>query len=196
MILRSVLAVVGFLTVVAPRRIAAFWFARCTTNPEDVEIRPWVLHAIRLQGLAMLGWVLWQSREEFQELMGGASDWDDEISFDDDWSVTEETDEEATTTDGDEDLPTLTPETRRFDMAAILHHADDPLTVSEIVDLSDGTEWEIGRSPASATLYRMFNDGVVDRREREEDGSYEYWLTEEGEASLGRTDATIEPNPF
>lgn len=90
----------------------------------------------------------------------------------------------------------LNPGTRRWVLASILYHAEEPVTVGEVVALSEGEEWEMGQSAASAELYNMYQEDLVDR-----DGSpYEYELTERGEERLvqrSREESVpIEPNPF
>ncbi len=176
---RLLVALVGLVEVLAPRRIAAFWIGLCCRNPDQVELRPWVIHAIRIEGLALLGWVAWQSRDAI-----------------DDTEPDRATIEEPTYQEESADTPAIDPDTRRFDIAAVLYHTDEPLSVAEVVDLSADTTWEIGRSTASATLYRMYNESLVDRAERDGEGRFEYWLTEDGRAAVESSDVTIEPNPF
>lgn len=103
-----------------------------------------------------------------------------------------ESEEEAET----EVEPALNPGTRRWILASLLHNTDGPLTVKEIVDVSEGEEWGMGQSGASAELYNMFEDGLVDRS-----GSpYAYELTDDGSDLLvqrsSEEPAEIEPNPF
>lgn len=213
MILRSIIGLVGAIQLLAPRRVTRFWLARCCRNPEEIEVKPWVLALVRLEGLVLIGWVLWKSREDIAEATGsdrlpGMGDAGEEEP----WVSTEEEEESSaaeerqaptpeTTSEAEsepaetDDRPTLTPGTRRFELASVLYHADEPLTVADFVDLSEGTDWEVGRSPASTTLYRMYNDDAVDRQEGPE-GSYEYWLTDAGRDVLEEADAEIEPNPF
>lgn len=90
----------------------------------------------------------------------------------------------------------LNPGTRRWVLASILYHAEEPVTVGEIVAFSEGEEWEMGQSAAAAELYNMYEEGLVDRN-----GSpYEYELTPDGEDRLAHRsreeDTPIEPNPF
>lgn len=95
-----------------------------------------------------------------------------------------------------DELPTLNPGTRRYTLASILYHADGYLTTSEIVELSQDEDWEMGQSGASAELYNMFQDVVVHRRQRGGDGSYEYWLSDDGIEALEQSDEAIQPDPF
>lgn len=181
MIPRSLLAVIGLVEFLAPRSFARFWLNRCCADPERVELRRWVPLAIRLEGLALLGWVVWSSREDLAGLPEAA----DPAG----WIREEEVvpDVEA------EEMPSLQPGTTRFDLAAALYQSDDPLAVSDLVERSAGTDWEVGRSSASATLYRMHSDGVVERREREEGRGFEYWLSASGRQLLEDADTAIEP---
>lgn len=234
MILRTIVAILGVAQLLAPRRVARFWLARCCRNPEDVELRRWVIAAVRLEGLLMIGWVLWQSREQLSEATDSdglpgpdfgtepaadeaaegpgetpadepaAPDADataesdgpgDEGTSAEDAAAAPAEDEDASEAGDPEPSPTLTPGTRRFELASVLYHASEPLRVADFVELSEGTDWDVGRSPASTTLYRMYNDDAVDREEGS-DGSYEYWLTDAGRAALDAAEAAIEPNPF
>ena len=95
-----------------------------------------------------------------------------------------------------DELPTVNPGTRRYTLSSVLYHSDGYLTTAELVDHSEGTEWELGQSPASAELYNMYGDFVVHRRERGGDGPYEYWLTDDGLAALEAVEEPIEPHPF
>lgn len=197
---------IGLIELLTPRRFADFWVKRCCANPEEVELRPWVYSLIRVEGALILGYVLWQSKAEdgFDEVV--STDWtEEEPAVDDEASVGIESpdtevdavsEEEEETVVETEPKSSFQPETTRFDLAAVLYHAEDPLTVSEIVDLLEGSEWEVGRSTTSATLYRLYNDGLVDREQPEDGRGYEYWLTGAGEADLEATDAQIEPDPF
>ena len=206
MILRIIVGFIGLIQIVAPHAVTRFWLGRCCQNPEDIQVKPMTIAAVRVQGLVLVGWVLWQSREEIAGRTGYGGDLEPE--FGEEWldepeehvpSVidTESDDEEE---EGDEDeqaeqhRPTLTPGTRRFELASVLYHADGPLTVADIVELSEGTDWELGRSPASTTLYRMYNDDAVER-EQGDAGSYQYWLTEAGQRVLEESDEEIAPKP-
>ena len=176
--------IIGLFELFAPRRFHRTWLKLVTPDADGIEFRRWVAPATRLEGLALLGWVVWKSRD----LGGYAPDEIDagiDIDHIDDSEPTEL-----------ENGPTLTPGTRRHDIASVLYHADDPLAASDVVELSDGTDWEMGRSTASATLYRMHNDDLVDRKERPDDGSFSYWLTSNAEHLLEQEEEPIGPNPF
>lgn len=189
MLLRSIVALVGIIELLAPRSFANFWLRLGVKNPEDVELRPWVTRIVRLEGLVLLGWVVWSSREQLTAQTGI----DESIDVPD-VEITSTT-EESTTEDSDE-VQVLREGTTRFDIASVLYHADDPLAVAEIVDLSDGTDWEVGRSTASATLYRMHTDGIVERAEREDGRGFEYWLSAAGIDMIEAVDGPVAPDPF
>lgn len=191
MLPRIALVAIALLEVLMPKRVAQFTLGLFVENPEDIELRSWVTTGVRLEGLLLLGFVLWKSRDtvsEFRESAGVPGDFD---SIDDLPTIETETEEEAA-----EDEPVLRPDTTRFTIASALYHADDPQAVSDIVDLAAGTDWEVGRSTASATLYRMYRDDLVERREREDGRGYVYWLSERGEDALESADEPIGPDPF
>ena len=180
MLLRAVLGLIGLVELIAPRRFARFWVNRCCENPDEVELKSWVITAIRLEGVAILAWVAWASREDLEHV-GDPTQW-----------LGEEITTPEIEIEPDETAP-LRPGTTRFDLAAALYQADEPVAVSELVSRSEGTAWEVGRSSASATLYRMHRDGLVDRRERDEGRGFEYWISDDGVAAIEAIDATIEP---
>ena len=177
--LRTALAVIGLIELIAPRRFLNLWIRLCFTNPDEVEVRSWVPTAVRLEGLALVAWVAWTRREQLEEYADAAS-------------LVRETQPPEIEV-APEDAPSLRPGTTRFDLAAALYQADEPVAVSELVSRSEETEWEVGRSSASATLYRMHRDGLVDRREREEGRGYEYWISDRGRSLLEEGDGPIEP---
>lgn len=209
MILRTIVGIIGVLEVIAPGRVIRSLLGLCCRDADEIELRSWVVAAVRLEGLLLVGLVLWQSRDALGEMTRPAEppteidvgETPDSVAD----ASTAETEADAPTpaatqdrgdeADGVADLPTLTPDTRRFQLASVLFHADEPLTVRDFVDLSEGTDWELGRSPASTTLYRMFNDGAVDREEGP-NGAYEYWLTDAGRRALEAADAEPSPDPF
>ena len=57
MFLRTFLALVGLAELLAPRRVVDFWMRLAATS-DDVELRRWVYTAARLEGLAILLWLL------------------------------------------------------------------------------------------------------------------------------------------
>lgn len=179
---RIPVTVVALIDLLAPRRILGSILWLLAEDTAEVGPRRGTVALLRLKGLVLLGWVAWQSRDAFGYT---ATEFNAEIDLD-------EVEPPAQPEDG----PTLTPGTRRHDIASVLYHADAPLAASDVVDLSEDTEWEMGRSTASATLYRMFNDDLVEREERPEDGSFEYWLTDTAGELLERADEPIRPDPF
>lgn len=179
--IRIPITILAIIQIIAPRRFNRFWIGLVSPDAEEIELRSGVPTLTRVEGLVLLGWVLWRSREDLGDYAPEDIDTGIEIE---DIGVTED------------DQPTLTEGTRRFDIASVLYHAEDSLAASDVVDLSEGEDWEMGRSTASATLYRMYNDDLVDREEREDDGSFVYWLTEQGQETLESGEAPIRPNPF
>lgn len=183
MLQRTALAIVGLVEFLVPRQVARSLLAPFAENPDDIEFRRGSVTLLRLGGLALLGWALWRSRDELAELPSRA----EELTADEHLP---EVDVES-----DEETPTLQPGTTRFDLAAALYQAADPLAVSELVSRSEGTNWEVGRSTVSATLYRMHRDGLVERQEREEGRGFEYWLSETGRDAVEDADAPVETSP-
>lgn len=179
---RIPVAVVAVIELLAPRQVIGALVRLLAADRGDARPRPALVALLRLKGLAMLGWVAWQSRDA---LGYGPEEFDADIDID-----------HVETPAEPEDGPTLTAGTRRHDIASVLYHADEPLAASDVVELSEDTDWEMGRSTASATLYRMFNDDLVDRQERADDGSFEYWLTDMGESVLEEDEDPIRPDPF
>ena len=194
MLARVTVAVIGIVELIVPRRVADFLAARLFDAPERVEVRGWVVTAIRIGGLLTLGWALWASRDRLEELVSPqpVADWEDDLGPTDEMPPGETTEPEMG--GAAETGPTpLRPDTTRFTIATFLAESEDPVPVSEIVEESVGTDREIGRSTASATLYRMYQDGLVDRRERDEGRGYVYWLTDDGEGALDAADEPVEP---
>lgn len=188
---KAVAAIVGLIELLAPKQVANFWLATCCKNSEEIELRSWIGTAVRIEGLMLLGWALWDSRDE----MGGWIELDDfDVSDADVPAVEIESTEEEE--ESDTDLPSLQAGTTRFNLAAALYHSDDPLSVSELVERSEGSDWEVGRSTTSATLYRMHRDGLVDRRERDDARGYEYWLADLGGSALEAVETSLDPEPF
>ena len=183
---RIALAVIALIEIIMPEKVARTFFALFCENPEEIELRRWVTAGIRLEGLMILGFVIWQSRQSLESL-----------SEPTDLSVEFDADNGADVGSQDEQRGFgLRPETTRYTIASALYHADDPLAVSEIVDMAAGTEWEVGRSTTSATLYRMYRDNLVDRNERDDGRGYAYWLTDGGVEAFEEAETPAESNPF
>lgn len=172
---RMPLVAVALVGLIAPRRLHRALLRVVTSEPDDATLRSWVAPLTRLAGAGVLGWTLWRHRS----LVGYRPEDIEELGISE-----------------PESEPALTPGTRRHDIASVLYHAEDPQSASDIVDLSADTEWEMGRSTASATLYRMYNDDLVARQERSDDGSYEYWLTASAKRALETDEGSVEPDPF
>lgn len=183
---RIALAIIALVEIIMPQKVARFCLGIFCENPEDIELRRWVTAGIRLEGLMILGFILWQSRESLESLSDPA---DLSVEFDADHDT-------EYSTEAPEQGLSLRPETTRYTIASALYHADDPLAVSEIVDMAAGTEWEVGRSTTSATLYRMYRDNLVDRKERDDGRGYAYWLTDTGIDAFEEADTPTESNPF
>jgi len=94
------------------------------------------------------------------------------------------------------ELSTINPGTRRFSIGSVLFHADGYLTTSDIVEFSQGEDWEMNQSSVSSELYRMYGDYLVHRRQQQGTGGYEYWLTDRAEDALAASDEERMPNPF
>jgi len=58
MLLRLVAVVVALFELLAPRRTVDLWMSLATADGEDVELRPWVYTAARVEGAALLLWAL------------------------------------------------------------------------------------------------------------------------------------------
>ena len=61
MALRTLLAVLGLLEVAFPKPLVDFWM-NLATEDDDVELRPWVYTAARIEGVLILLYVLLSSR--------------------------------------------------------------------------------------------------------------------------------------
>lgn len=62
--LRLALAALALAELLWPRRIVDFWMDLAAAGGEDVELRPWVYTAARLEGVLLLLWVVARSRGE------------------------------------------------------------------------------------------------------------------------------------
>ena len=56
MVLRAIALVLGIVELIAPRRLVDFWMGVATTD--DVELRPWVYTAARVEGVFLVLWAL------------------------------------------------------------------------------------------------------------------------------------------
>ncbi|WP_178915915.1 hypothetical protein [Natronomonas gomsonensis] len=62
MALRLLLAFLGLLEVAFPKPLVDFWM-NLATEDDDVELRPWVYTAARIEGVLILLYVLWRRRD-------------------------------------------------------------------------------------------------------------------------------------
>jgi len=60
--IRPLVVAVATLELLFPRRVVDFWMDLAVTPDSDVELRPWVYTAARLEGLVILAWALARSR--------------------------------------------------------------------------------------------------------------------------------------
>lgn len=58
MTLRFVLAALGLVEAVRPRPFVDLWMRLAAVGDEDVELRPWVYAAARVEGVLILLWAL------------------------------------------------------------------------------------------------------------------------------------------
>lgn len=58
MSLRPALALLGLVELLWPHRTVDFWMDLAVAPGQDVELRPWVYAAARLEGVLLLGWAL------------------------------------------------------------------------------------------------------------------------------------------
>lgn len=207
MIVRYLAFIIGVLEVVMPRRVVDFWMDRAVTDGDTVELRPWVYTAARLEGVLLVAWALYRFQSSQTEARPPAREVDPsngeqsgitaDVARGSTQSVSANGQDRTieSSTDADEDL-TITPGTRKHVLASSLYHADEPMTVNELVDAFEGSADAMTSSNVSAALYTMHQDEIVYRRKRGGDGSFEYWLTDAAIRVLEGLDEPIEPNPF
>ena len=58
MLFRAFLVPLGLAEVLWPRRVVDFWMDLAAVRGQEVELRPWVYAAARVEGLLLLVWVL------------------------------------------------------------------------------------------------------------------------------------------
>lgn len=63
MALRLLLALLGLLEVAFPKPLVDFWM-NIAAEDDDVELRPWVYTAARIEGVVILLYVLWRRTGE------------------------------------------------------------------------------------------------------------------------------------
>jgi hypothetical protein len=62
MIVRALFAVFGLIEMLFPERLVDTMMDLATTDKSEVEFRPWVYTVARLEGLAIVVFVLWYGR--------------------------------------------------------------------------------------------------------------------------------------
>jgi hypothetical protein len=67
MVVRTFLLVLGVLELLVPKRVVDFWMDRAVTPDSDVELRPWVYTAARVEGLVIILWALTRGRGDDDE---------------------------------------------------------------------------------------------------------------------------------
>jgi len=58
MVLWTVLLVLGIVELLAPRRLVDFWMGVAVTDESEVDLRPWVYTAARIEGVFIVLWAL------------------------------------------------------------------------------------------------------------------------------------------
>ncbi|SFG59223.1 hypothetical protein SAMN04488063_2520 [Halopelagius inordinatus] len=64
MALRTILLLLGVVELLAPKQIVDFWMDVATESGSDVELRPWVYTAARVEGVAFVVWALRRGKKE------------------------------------------------------------------------------------------------------------------------------------
>ncbi|EMA20043.1 hypothetical protein [Haloarcula argentinensis] len=62
MVLRLALLALGVLELLRPRKVVDFWMGLATTDGGEINLRPWVYSAARVEGALLVLWVLRRSR--------------------------------------------------------------------------------------------------------------------------------------
>ncbi|KAA9399709.1 hypothetical protein Har1130_01095 [Haloarcula sp. CBA1130] len=62
MAFRLVLLTLGVLELLRPRQVVDFWMGLATTNSDEIDLRPWVYSAARVEGALLVLWALRRSR--------------------------------------------------------------------------------------------------------------------------------------
>lgn len=58
MVLKPLLLGIGIVEALLPRRMVDFWMDVATAGDREVELRPWVYAAARIEGIVIVLWVL------------------------------------------------------------------------------------------------------------------------------------------
>ncbi|AEM58379.1 hypothetical protein HISP_14225 [Haloarcula hispanica N601] len=62
MVLRVILLALGVIELLRPRKVVDFWMGLAATNGDEIDLRPWVYSAARVEGALLVLWVLRRSR--------------------------------------------------------------------------------------------------------------------------------------
>ncbi|EMA10970.1 hypothetical protein SAMN05443574_102187 [Haloarcula vallismortis] len=62
MVLRLALLALGVLELLRPRKVVNFWMGLATTDTDEIDLRPWVYTAARVEGALLVLWVLRRRR--------------------------------------------------------------------------------------------------------------------------------------
>ena len=62
MAFRLALLALGVLELLRPQKVVDFWMGLATTNGDEIDLRPWVYSAARVEGALLVLWVLRRSR--------------------------------------------------------------------------------------------------------------------------------------
>ncbi|WP_336336506.1 hypothetical protein [Haloarcula brevis] len=62
MVLRFVLLAFGVLELLRPRTVVDFWMGLAATNGDEIDLRPWVYSAARVEGVFLVLWALRRGR--------------------------------------------------------------------------------------------------------------------------------------
>jgi len=62
MVLRLVLLALGVLELLRPRKVVDFWMGLAAANGDEIDLRPWVYSAARVEGVLLVLWALRRGR--------------------------------------------------------------------------------------------------------------------------------------
>ncbi|MHC3379038.1 hypothetical protein [Haloarcula argentinensis] len=62
MVLRLALLALGVFELLRPRKVVDFWMGLATTDGDEINLRPWVYSAARVEGALLVLWVLRRRR--------------------------------------------------------------------------------------------------------------------------------------
>ncbi|MDQ2073563.1 hypothetical protein ACODNH_08900 [Haloarcula sp. NS06] len=64
MAFRLALMALGVLELLRPRKVVDFWMGLAATNGDEVDLRPWVYSAARVEGALLVLWALQRRSSE------------------------------------------------------------------------------------------------------------------------------------